>query len=55
MVDSLSGITIVVGVMALLFGVKKLPEFAKNMGRATDDFQKSKLEAKKGFGLCKEI
>lgn len=54
MVDSLSGIIIVVDVRALLFCVKKLREFAKNMSRVTGGFQNSKLEAKKDLDDLKK-
>ena len=33
----------------LLFGAKKIPELAKSMGRATSEFQKARIEAKKSL------
>ena len=34
-------------VIAVLFGFKKLPELMRNVGKATGEFQKGKLEAQK--------
>ena len=45
--DSITGILIVVVVIAVLFGFKKLPELMRNVGKATGEFQKGKLEAQK--------
>lgn len=47
MIDSVTGIIIVVVVIGVLFGAKKLPEFARNMGKATGEFQKGKLDVQK--------
>jgi len=40
-------IILVVIVVVLLFGAKKLPELAKSIGRATGEFQKGKVAAEK--------
>ena len=47
MIDSITGILIVAGIIVVLFGAKKLPEFMRNMGKATGGFQKGKIEAQK--------
>jgi len=54
MIDSVTGILIVVVIIALLFGVKKLPEFARNLGKATGEFQKGKMEAQKDLSDLKK-
>ena len=47
MIDSITGILIVAGVVVVVFGAKKLPDFVRNLGRATGEFQKGKMEAQK--------
>ena len=36
-----------IAVLLLLFGAKKIPELAKNLGRATGEFQRGKMEVEK--------
>ena len=38
----------------MLFGAKKLPEFARNMGKATGEFHKGKIEAEKEINDMKK-
>ena len=54
MIDSVTGIIIVAGVIVVLFGAKKLPEFMRNFGKATGEFQKGKIEAEKEINDMKK-
>ena len=36
--------------MVIFFGAKKIPELARSMGKATSEFQKARIEAKKTIG-----
>jgi sec-independent protein translocase protein TatA len=40
---------IIIGILAvvLFFGVKKIPELAKSFGKATAEFEKARIEAKR--------
>lgn len=40
-------IIIIVVIVVLFFGAKKIPELARSMGRATSEFQKARIDAKK--------
>ncbi|MDR4511269.1 MAG: twin-arginine translocase TatA/TatE family subunit [Nitrososphaeraceae archaeon] len=40
-------IFIIVIIVVLFFGVKKIPELAKSFGKASAEFEKAKLEAKR--------
>jgi sec-independent protein translocase protein TatA len=40
-------IFIIVIIVVLFFGVKKIPELAKSFGKASSEFEKAKLEAKR--------
>ena len=55
MIDSITGILIVGGIIIILFGAKKLPEFMRNLGKATGEFQKGKIEAQKEIDNIKKI
>ena len=52
--DSITGILIVVVVIAVLFGFKKLPELMHNVGKATGEFQKGKFEAQRELDEIKK-
>lgn len=41
---SLTEILVIVGVILLLFGAKKIPELARSLGRASYEFKKAKEE-----------
>jgi sec-independent protein translocase protein TatA len=45
---------IIVIIVVLFFGVKKIPELAKSFGKATAEFQKAKIEAKLDLDKYKE-
>jgi sec-independent protein translocase protein TatA len=38
---------LVVIIVVIFFGIKKIPEFAKSVGRATSEYEKSRIEAKR--------
>ncbi len=42
-------IFIIVIIVVLFFGVKKIPELAKSFGKATAEFEKAKIEAKRDY------
>ena len=42
-----NGFFIIVIIVVLFFGVKKIPELAKSFGRASAEFEKSRIEAKR--------
>jgi sec-independent protein translocase protein TatA len=49
-------------IIALFFGVKKIPELARSFGRASGEFEKAKIEmrkeidsAKKGVGTVNQV
>lgn len=39
-------VIIIVIVVVLIFGVKKIPELARSFGRASSEYEKAKIEAK---------
>lgn len=45
MVIGIEWIIIIVVIVILFFGVKKIPQLAKSVGKASAEFQKSKIEA----------
>ena len=47
-------IILVVVVVVLLFGAKKLPELARSVGRATGEFQKGKVDVEKELKAIEE-
>jgi len=46
-------IFIIVIIIVLFFGVKKIPELAKSFGKATAEFEKAKIEAKRDLDKYK--
>ncbi len=40
-------IIVVIVIVALLFGAKKIPELARTFGKAKGEFEKAKLESEK--------
>jgi len=47
-------IFIIVIIVVLFFGVKKIPELAKSFGKATAEFEKAKIEAKRDLDKYKQ-
>ena len=45
---------IIVIIVVLFFGVKKIPELAKSFGKATAEFEKAKIEAKRDLDKYKK-
>lgn len=45
---------IIVIIVVLFFGVKKIPELAKSFGKATAEFEKAKIEAKRDLDKYKQ-
>jgi sec-independent protein translocase protein TatA len=46
---------VVIGlIVAVFFGAKKIPEFARSFGRASGEYEKAKLEARKELNALKE-
>ena len=46
-VNAAEWIIIIVIIVVVIFGAKKVPELAKSFGRATTEYEKAKIEAKK--------
>ncbi|MCE2497569.1 MAG: twin-arginine translocase TatA/TatE family subunit [Nitrosopumilaceae archaeon] len=47
-------IILVIVVVVLIFGAKKIPELAKTMGRAKGEFEKGKIEGEKELNDFKD-
>jgi sec-independent protein translocase protein TatA len=45
-VGGLEWVFIIIIVVVLFFGVKKIPEIARSVGRASSEYQKAKIQAK---------
>ncbi len=48
-------ILFIVGAVAVFFGVKKIPEFARHLGRAKGEFELGTLEIKKQVEDAKKL
>ena len=46
-------VIIIVIVVVLIFGVKKIPELARNFGKASSEYEKAKIQAKNEIELIK--
>ena len=46
-VNGMEWIIIILVIIVIFFGAKKIPELARSMGRATSEFQKARVEAKR--------
>lgn len=47
-------IIIIVVIVLLFFGVKKIPELARNFGKASVEFKKARIEADKEIRMLKD-
>jgi len=54
-VNAAEWIIIIAIVVLVFFGAKKIPELAKSFGRATTEFEKARIEAKRDFQRVKDI
>jgi sec-independent protein translocase protein TatA len=48
-INGLEWVIIILVIVVFFFGAKKIPELARSMGKATSEFQKARLEAKKSI------
>jgi sec-independent protein translocase protein TatA len=48
-INGMEWIIIILVIVVIFFGAKKIPELARSMGRATSEFQKARVEAKKSL------
>lgn len=46
-INGLEWVIIILIIVVIFFGAKKIPELARSMGKATSEFQKARIEAKK--------
>lgn len=54
-VNAAEWIIIIIIVAVVIFGAKKVPELARSFGRATTEFEKAKIEAKKELQRVKDL
>ncbi len=46
-VNGVEWIVVILIIVVLFFGAKRIPELARSLGKASSEFQKAKIEAKK--------
>jgi sec-independent protein translocase protein TatA len=54
-VNAAEWIIIIAVIVAVIFGAKTLPELARSFGRATTEYEKAKIEAKKELQRVKDL
>jgi sec-independent protein translocase protein TatA len=54
-VNAAEWIIIIAIILAVIFGAKKIPELARSFGRATTEYEKAKIEAKKEIQRVKDV
>jgi len=54
-VNATEWIIIIAIIVVVIFGAKKFPEIARSFGRATTEYEKAKIEAKKELQRVKEL
>jgi TatA/E family protein of Tat protein translocase len=52
-VGGIEWIIIIIIFLALIFGSKKLPEFARGIGKATSEFEKAKVQMRREVEMAK--
>lgn len=48
-INGFEWVIIIVIIVVIFFGAKKIPELARSMGKASSEFQKARLEAKRSI------
>jgi sec-independent protein translocase protein TatA len=54
-VNATEWIIIIAIIVVVIFGAKKVPELARSFGRATTEYEKAKIEAKKELQRVKDL
>ena len=54
-VNGTEWIIILVVIAVVIFGAKKVPELARSFGKATTEYEKAKIEAKKELQRVKDV
>ncbi len=54
-VNAAEWIIIIVIILAVIFGAKKIPELARSFGKATTEYEKAKIEAKKELQRVRDV
>ena len=54
-VNAAEWIIIIVIILAVIFGAKKIPELARSFGRATAEYEKAKIESKKELQRVRDV
>jgi sec-independent protein translocase protein TatA len=54
-VNATEWIIIIAIIVVVIFGAKKVPEIARSFGRATTEYEKAKIEAKKELQRVKDL
>jgi sec-independent protein translocase protein TatA len=54
-VNAAEWIIIIVIIAVVIFGAKRVPEIARSFGKATTEFEKAKIEAKKELQKVKDL
>jgi sec-independent protein translocase protein TatA len=53
-INGFEWVIIIVIIVVIFFGAKKIPELARSMGRASSEFQKARIEAKRTLATDSE-
>jgi len=55
LVNGTEWIIIIIVIAVVIFGAKKVPEIARSFGRATTEYEKAKIEAKKELNRIRNL